>query len=185
MRPKIGIYFLICFCFTFACSKTTTKKLTEEEQAYLSDVKATPLSFVLSSDENNLDESWKRAESWIKTHSSTSYEKKVSVHDSTIQTYLPQERIRLHGRQGFGWTGAEFGYFVKKTTNENNVGFTVGFNLTRSPWDYPKGFISDVDDNCHILAHYIMSGSYRENVVNQLPFNEKRHMKYLSKQYKR
>jgi len=135
MKNKSYSNSFFVFLILVGCAGTTSMRLSEDEQLYLSNAVKSPTTFNVSKEE--LSTAWGRAQSWIGRYSSM---KLQVVTDYVLQTYNP------------GGGGVNFGYYVTRTDLSDSLRIEVRC-LTDNMFSG-----NDRKQNEHLLAYYIMTG---------------------------
>lgn len=127
-------YFLLLIIIFIACTVPAKKGITPDEEDYLSKVNEFPTEFTI--EENDIDNAWGRAQSWIGKYSSM---KVQTVTDFIIQTYNP--------------SSDNYGYYIVKTPVNND--FEINVSCSKANIFTPKKY---AETNARILSYYIKTG---------------------------
>ncbi len=128
-----------------AVSCASSFELTADEQSMLRDAMDTPLTFVVPRGE--AIPTWDRAQEFIDRYSSM---KLRSVNDSLITTY---ENVAMVTNPIETASSVRFGYTVSRARDPEGIRFQVGCTPSS------KSGEKDADQNAHIAAHYIKTGT--------------------------
>lgn len=130
---------------TLSCASTSMLDLTSEEQASMTLVMATPLSFSVPRD--RAIETWDRAQTFLDRYSSMALR---SSNESMIQSYDPPKPPQLPGT--VDTTPIRFGYSFSRSAIADSIRLNVGCITNREMAQ------TDADTNAHIAAYFVLTG---------------------------
>ena len=144
MRIKIlALGFILLFIYSWAM---TPKPMSPEEQDYLNEIMATPLTFKVPKEQAN--DVWGRIQSWIGKYSSMKIQ---TATDFVIETYNPPG------------SEVKYGYSATKTP----LGDEVEFEVKCFCGNIFAG--TQVERNAHILAYYALTGLVNPKFIDMIP----------------
>jgi len=140
MKSKIFITVLVCLVFMACLSANVFRKLTVEEEGYLSEVMSHPLTFIVPIEDS--DHCWGGVQSFIGKYSSM---KIRIVTDNVIETYDPLSNC--------------FAYKAIRTELRNGTEFIISCrDNTVSKY---------ATQNAHILAYYLTTGKIIPRLIRK------------------